>query len=171
MPIKKNPKGNDWCFGSKCGFKTKTDAEAAERAYYASMDKESINICNTEIAKAVNEEKRIFKCVVLRPGQFDDDGIYEDYYSKETVEKAAHQFMMFCNQGNEGHSNSNTELIKFVESGIADVDYTLGDGEVKAGDWVAAVKIFDDGIWERCKKGEYTGFSIGCKALVEEIDE
>jgi len=132
---------------------------------------EKINICRTDIAKSFNEEKRIFKCVVLRPNQYDDDGKFSDYYSEETVEKACHDFMMFCNQGNEGHSESNTDLIKFVENTIADIDYTLGDGEVKAGDWVAAVKVFSDEIWDKCKKGTYTGFSIGCKAYVEEVEE
>lgn len=171
MPVKKNPNGNDWCFGSKCGFKTKKDAEAVERAYYSAMNKKSINICNTDLAKSVNEEKRIFKCVALRPNQFDNDGRFEDFYSEDTVEKAAHQFLMFCNQANIGHSNDNTELIKFVESHVSEIDYRLGDGDVLRGDWVLAAKIFDDEIWEKCKKGEYTGFSIGCKALVEEIDE
>lgn len=130
-----------------------------------------INI-NTTLAKSFNEEKRLFKCVVLRPDQYDDDGEDQAFYSKEVVEKGCHDFNMYCQQGNIQHL-FNTDLIKVAESYIADVDYELGDGEVKAGDWIMVVKVFNDDTWELCRDGTFTGFSIGCSAsvTVEEVEE
>src|SRR6056297_1411802 len=143
MPVTYNESKSKWCMGENCNYDTKEKAEAAERAYYASMNKESINICNTNLMKSVDEEKRLFKSVILRPNQYDDDGKFSDFYSEEVVEKACHDFNLYCQQGNLGHI-VNTDLIKFVESYISDVDYSLGDGEIKKGDWIGVCKIFDD---------------------------
>lgn len=129
-----------------------------------------IKIYHTEIAKSFDEDKRLFKAVILRPNQFDQDGVNQDYYSEEVVEKACHDFNEFCQQGNLGHI-MNVDLLKFVESYIADVDYTLGDGEVKAGDWIGVLKVYDDDIWENCRNGTFSGFSIGCSALVEVLKD
>jgi len=125
---------------------------------------------NTRLAKSIDEEKKLFKCVVLRPEQYDNDGENQDFYSSEVVEKACHDFNMYCQQGNVQHL-INTDLIKVAESFIADVDYSLGEGLVKKNDWVMVVKIFDDAIWKMCQDGEFTGFSIGCTAIVEVEDE
>lgn len=132
-------------------------------------DNEEITVLQRDLAKSFVEEKRIFKCVVLRPGEFDDDGENQDFYSVDVVEKACHDFNIYCQQGNIQHL-FNTDIIKVAESFISDVDYSLGDGEVKVGDWVMAVKVFDDAVWEMCKEGTFTGFSIGCTAKVEVVD-
>lgn len=129
-------------------------------------------IITQDLAKGIDEEKRLFKCVVLRPDQYDDDGIDQAIYSKEVVEKGCHDFNMYCQQNNVQHI-VNTDLIKVAESYIADVDYKLGEGEIKSGDWVMVVKIFDDDTWELCKDGTFTGFSIGCSAsvIIEGVEE
>jgi len=131
---------------------------------------QKLSILHDNLVKSFEEDKKLFKCVVLRPEQYDDDGTNQDFYSFEVVEKACHDFNMYCQQGNIQHL-FNTEVIKVAESFIADVDYPLGDGEILKGDWVMSVKVFDDDIWELCKDGTFTGFSIGCSALVEVVDE
>ncbi|MCP4341357.1 MAG: hypothetical protein GY799_21380 [Desulfobulbaceae bacterium] len=170
MPVTFDEGKGKWCMGSQCNYDSKKDAEAAMAAYHANLNKSEIKILNVDIAKSAIDDKRIFKCVVLRPEQYDNDGEYQDYYSVEVVEKACHDFNIYCSQNNVQHL-FNTDLVKVAESYVADVGYELGDGEVKAGDWVMAVKVLDDDIWSLCKDGTFTGFSIGCEAKVEIVDD
>lgn len=119
------------------------------------------------VVKSINEDKRLFTAVVLRPEVVDAHG---DIYDFDVVEKACHDFTFFCGQGNIQHV-LNSDVVKFVESYIAPFDYTLGEGEVKKGDWVATARIDNDELWEMCKDGTFTGFSIGCTAVVEDITD
>lgn len=166
MPVKKNLNGNDWCMGAQCGYKTKSDAEAAERAYYASMENKKTK--SSDLIKSLDEDKRLFSSVVIKANyrDLDADG-FEDYWPKEVVEQAAHDFMLKCQQGNIFHS-LNVNLIKFVESYIAPCDFEMGNGVVNKGDWVATAFIPDDTLWAMCKSGDFQGFSVGCGAIVEE---
>ncbi len=119
------------------------------------------------IAKAVDVEKRHFTAVVLRPNEVD---LHGDIYDEEVVEKACHDYNELCRQGNIQHLIQ-TELATPIESYVAKSDFALGTGEVKAGDWVLTMKIKDDELWEMCKSGDFTGFSVGCMGTVEAIDE
>lgn len=119
------------------------------------------------IAKSVNTEKRQFTSVVLRP---DVPDLHGDIYDADVVEEAAHNYMQHCRKSNLQHLVQ-TELASVVESGIAKSDYKLGDGEVKTGDWVMTMKINDDELWQMCKDGTFTGFSVGCMAETEAIDD
>lgn len=119
----------------------------------------------TTLAKAIEEEKRLFTAVVLRPDQYDDDGTFQDFYTQEVVEKACYDFNEFCGQGNISHY-FNTDVVVPVASWISKADHALGSGEVKTGDWVMTMKIKDDTVWDMCKDGSFTGFSIGCSAQV-----
>lgn len=117
--------------------------------------------------KSINKDKRLFTAVVLRPNTPDAHG---DIYDEEVVEKACHDYNEFCRQGNIQHLIQ-TSLVVPVESWVAKADMQLGDGTIKKGDWVMTARVDDDTIWEMCKKGEFKGFSIGCKSLVENLDE
>jgi len=119
----------------------------------------------TPVVKSTNEHKRLFTAVVLRPNVPDYEG---DIYDEEVVEKACHDFNEFCSQGNVQHLIQ-TDLVVPVESWIAKSDFILGEGEVKAQDWVMSARIDNDELWDMCLKGDFTGFSIGCPALVEEL--
>lgn len=156
-----------WCYETACIYGSRVEAI---KAYTDTIDRKDIKIYKSDFIKSMDEEKRLFKCVVLRPNQYDNDGINQDYYSEEVVEKGCHDFNMYCQTNNIQHL-LNTDLIKVAESFIADVDYELGNGEVLKGDWVMVVKVFDDDIWEMCKDGTFTGFSIGCSGLVEEVKD
>lgn len=119
------------------------------------------------IAKSVDIEKRHFTAVVLRPNEVD---LHGDIYDSECVEKACHQYNEVCRKANLQHLVQ-TELATPIESYIAKADFTLGEGEVKAGDWIMTMKINDDSLWEMCKKGSFTGFSVGCMATTEKLDD
>lgn len=119
------------------------------------------------VAKAVNTEKQLFTAVVLRPDVPDAHG---DIYDSETVEKACHDFYEYCGKGNLQHLVA-VDSIQFVENWIAKEDMKLGDGMVYKGDWVATAKIKDEEIWKMCKEGKFTGFSVGCLATTEKIND
>jgi hypothetical protein len=121
----------------------------------------------TPIAKSVDVEKQIFTAVVLRPNVPDAHG---DIYDEETVEKACWQYNSVCRKANLQHLVQ-TDLAEPIESYIAPADFQLGEGTVLKGDWLMSMKIKDPEIWEMCKKGIFTGFSVGCKGKVEMLDE
>jgi hypothetical protein len=156
-----------WCYENECIYDSRNEAI---KRYTDTIDRKDIKVYNSDFIKSMDEDKRLFKCVVLRPEQYDDDGTNQDYYSKAVVEKGCHDFNMYCQQNNLQHL-FNTDLIKVAESFIADLDYSLGNGDILEGDWVMTVKVFDDEIWEMCKDGTFTGFSIGCSGMVEEENE
>lgn len=165
--ISLNEDTGKWCYETDCSFDSRNEAI---KAYTDTLERADIKIYKADLAKGFDEEKRLFKAVILRPNQFDNDGADQDYYSEEVVEKACHDFNEHCQQGNLGHI-VNTDLLKFVESYIADVDYPLGEGEILKGDWVGVLKIYDDETWQNCKDGAFTGFSIGCSAKVEVLKD
>ena len=167
MPVTYNEDNGKWCMGSQCNYDTKEKAEAAERAYYANMEKKKIR--NIDLVKSLDEDKQIFTSIVLKADFRDDDGVDQDYWSEEVVEQAAWDFMLKCQQNNLQHI-INTDIIKVVESYIAPIDFEMGGGEVNKGDWVMSVQIMDDDLWKMCKDGEFKGFSIGCGATVEVED-
>lgn len=119
------------------------------------------------VAKALDSDKRLFTAVVLRPDVPDAHG---DIYDEETVEKACHDFYQFCGKANLQHLVE-FEDITFVENWIAKEDTQLGDGMIHKGDWVATAKINNDEVWEMCKDGTFTGFSVGCLATTEMIND
>ena len=80
------------------------------------------------------------------------------------------RFLRFCGKANLQHLIE-VEDITFVENWIAKEDQNLGDGMVYKGDWVATARINNDEIWKMCKDGVFTGFSVGCLATTEKIDD
>lgn len=119
------------------------------------------------IAKSVDIEKKVFTAVVLRPNEVD---LHGDIYSEEVVEKACYDYLEYSRGANLQHL-VDTQLAAPVESYIAKSDFSLGEGQVKAGDWVLSMRINNDELWEKCKSGEFTGFSVGCTANVEDIND
>lgn len=121
------------------------------------------------VAKSIDIEKRLFTAVVLRPDIPDAHG---DIYDSNTVEDACHNFTQFCRKANLQHSvDVENDSVYFVENYIAPQDFQLGEGTVMKGDWVATAKINNDEIWKMCKEGSFTGFSVGCLATTETINE
>ena len=96
--------------------------------------------------------------------------MHGDIYSEEVVEKACYDYLEYSRGANLQHL-VDTQLAAPVESYIAKSDFSLGEGQVKAGDWVLSMRINNDELWEKCKSGEFTGFSVGCTANVEDIND
>ncbi len=127
----------------------------------------STPIAGVKIAKAIDEERGLVTAIILRPDVAD---LHGDIYDAGEVEKACFNFNTRCRQTNIQHEKMAD--FDMVESYIAKADFALGEGQVLAGDWLGTMFIdpvrFSD-QWAAVKSGEFTGFSIGCKASVETI--
>jgi hypothetical protein len=120
-----------------------------------------------DVAKNVDTDKRLITAVVLRPEVVDAHG---DIYSHDVVKQACHDYVAYCMNGNVQHSVDVTKAdMVTVESFIAPVDMSFENGDVLKGDWVMTNRIDNDTLWDSCKNGEYTGFSVGCSSLLEEL--
>jgi hypothetical protein len=126
-----------------------------------------VQLTGTSMVKSIDTEKKLFTAIVLRPNVPDSQG---DIYDEDVVEKGCHDYNEHCRQGNLQHLVQ-TSLMVPVESWISKSDFMLGEGLVLKGDWVMTAKIQDDELWDMCKSGEFTGFSIGCKSMVEVLDD
>lgn len=118
-----------------------------------------------DVVKSIDNDKRLFTALVLRPNTPDAHG---DIYDEDTVEKGCHNFNEYCRNANLQHLVQTSSIV-FVESFIAKSDHVIGDSPVYKGDWIATARIDNDEIWELCKSGDFTGFSIGASATVEDL--
>lgn len=118
----------------------------------------------------VDNEKRILMGAALIPNKKifrrGDDG--EDYYiffSEDTVRKASELFLM---KGNQNNSTFEHQIplygMSVVESWILEdkeKDKSAKYGfDLPVGTWLVSVKVNNDEVWKRVKKGEVKGFSI-----------
>lgn len=152
-------------------FMEKSDLSIVERLVnFIKKDEETgtdVTLTPSSVVKAFDEEQGLITSLVLRP---DETDLHGDTYTAEEVEKACHDFNVHCRKTNIQH----TKMADFdiVESYISKSSFELGDGEVKKGDWIAVMHVPPASeIWKKVKKGEFTGFSIGCTADVEMIDD
>lgn len=119
------------------------------------------------IAK-LQKEKQLITGVVLIPNTVDAHG---DIIPREVIEEAAHNFLAEYNSKTTMglmHEDM-TPPIDLVESFIAPIDLVLGSTTVIAGSWVITARVNDSGIWQKVKDGKLTGFSIGGKAQVQQL--
>lgn len=123
-----------------------------------------------EVHKAVDDEQRKALFIVLAPDEVD---LHGDIYSAEEITKACDSFNRHCNQANIQHLIQ-TEEAEIVESYIAPVDFNLDDGRtVTKGSWLQTWFLPEteagEVLWKGIKDGTFTGLSIGCQAMVEEL--
>lgn len=120
-----------------------------------SSNAEEVNTTHAVIKTDV--EKRLVYGIVYSPDQVDAHG---DYMTSPEIEKAMHRFMKASNT-NAVDTNHNLE--------VADGCYIVENWIVKSGDplfpdevgaWALAIKIDNDEIWDKVKKGEYAGLSM-----------
>jgi site-specific DNA-adenine methylase len=127
-----------------------------------------------EIQKKGRQEKRLVTGIVLEPDQVDAQ---QDWEKEETIEKAAHDFLMKYNKSpNEDgtklglmHQSFGDIGIELVESWVAPIAFNLGnraERHVKKGSWLMTVHVSSDKTWRDVKDGKITGFSIGGVATV-----
>lgn len=118
------------------------------------------------VMKKVDSDQRKILGVVLEPDAFD---LHNDIYSAEEVRKACENYNANCLRGNVEHL-INTDKLVVTKSFVLEVDATIGDQPVKAGSWLMEMKVNDDTLWDMVKSGDFTGFSIGGKAAIEDIE-
>lgn len=142
-------------------------SEFLEKNFGATKQEATEEQSTIPIAKSVDTEKRLFTAVVLRPNVVDAHG---DIYDEDVVEKACHEYNEVCRKANLQHLIDIDKAVP-VESYIAPADFQLGEGDVFKGDWVMTMRVDDEDIWKACKDGLFTGFSVGCKGEVEDLDD
>jgi hypothetical protein len=120
--------------------------------------------------KEVNKEKRILMGAALIPDKSiyrrnDKGDEYYIYFSKETVRKASELFFKRSNHKNATYEHKQPiEGMTIVESWI--VENTKQDKSalyglnLPVGTWAVSMKVDNDEIYEKAKKGEVKGFSI-----------
>ncbi len=115
-----------------------------------------------KIAKAsANDDEHYVLGIVLEPDVVDAQ---QDIYSADEVRDAAHKYLAeFQNRGLM-HKEIVNGKVDLLESYLAPADFTIGDQHVKKGTWVMAVRVKDKKLWDECKTGGLTGFSIGGSA-------
>lgn len=115
----------------------------------------------------VDDEERIVTGIVLEPNTVDAQG---DIVSPDTIKEAAYSFLKRYNKKTQlgvMHKMFGDLGISLVESWIAKSDHTMNDKHIKKGSWLMSIRIDDnEKLWEKCKRGEITGFSIGGTAKV-----
>ena len=114
----------------------------------------------------VDKAKRLVTGVVIEPGEID---AHEDIIPADVVEKAAHKFLADYNSRTRlglMHKVFGDVGLELAESWLAPSDMRLGSEEVKKGTWLITVKVVSDEQWNKVKRGDYTGFSIGGIAKV-----
>ena len=126
-----------------------------------------------EIHKAVDTEQRKAMFIVLEPTEVVGADLHGDEYSASEVEKACENFNRYCNQPNIQHL-VDTENAEILESYISPATFELDSGEmVVKGSWVQSWYFPEtpqgESLWKGVKEGLFTGLSIGCRAISEEI--
>lgn len=135
------------------------------------MSTSTVNVVtrNTNLMKSIDEDKRLFTAVVLRAETVDAHG---DIYSHEVVQQACHDYVSYCMNSNLQHTYELEKSdMKVVESYIAPIAMSFEGGDVEQGDWIMVAKIENEELWNACKAGTFTGFSVGCNGLVEDLDD
>lgn len=123
------------------------------------------------VALEAEGDKHLVYSAVLRP----DFPIYRRYgdeefylvYTKESVEKSAHEFLKndFQHEWSTDHQK-NVEGLSVVESWIKtdmknDKSISLGlDPSLELGTWFVGLSVNNVEVWQRIKKGDFNGFSM-----------
>lgn len=123
------------------------------------------------VALEAEGDKHLVYSAVLRP----DFPIYRRYgdeefylvYTKEAVEKSAHEFLKndFQHEWSTDHQK-NVEGLSVVESWIKtdmenDKSIKLGlDPTLEVGTWFVGLSVNNIEVWQRIKRGDFAGFSL-----------
>lgn len=114
----------------------------------------------------VDSDKRLVTGIVLEPDEVDAQN---DTITDEVIERAAHKFLSAYNEATRMglmHKIFGGIGVDLVESWLAPSDLKIGGQKVKKGTWIMTVKVLSNDLWQKVKRGEITGFSIGGVATV-----
>ncbi|MBE7099482.1 XkdF-like putative serine protease domain-containing protein [Bacillus cereus] len=140
---------------------------ANQRKFFLTKSEEQPNFEKpVKVVKSDDEEKRLVYGIVYEPDVIDAHG---DFTDSETIEKAAHEFMLKYRQIDKNHDFV-AGVGEVVESYITPADMELNGEPVKKGTWILTTKA-DEETWESVKKGEFQGYSLAGIAETEVIEE
>jgi len=132
-------------------------ANKRELIWKGSGEKPNVEF-NVEIKK-IDEELREVYCQVYVPNETELD-THEEYMTAPEIKKAAHKYMKRSNMHSidEQHNLEVAKDVYVVESWIIKNGDELFPKDV--GGWAVCIKVENDEVWEKIKKGEYTGLSL-----------
>jgi hypothetical protein len=144
------------------------------KTYYRTCKyKENTQEFKEQFEFKTEEEKRMIYSPAMLPDRlikrFDGRDEYWVYFTKETIEKIAHKFLMEkrVNKTNLEHTDKKYDDIYLVESWIVssenDKAYSLGftKKDVPIGSWMVGYKVKNDDVWEnQIKTGKVKGLSV-----------
>ena len=119
--------------------------------------------------KTIDEDKRLVVGLALVPNKLiyrRNKGFeYNITFSEETVRKASEKYLKSMKLHNTTVAHeTEVEGVFLTESWIVEdpiQDKTALYGlNAPKGAWVVSMRVEDDGLWNRIKKGDYLGFSI-----------
>lgn len=115
-------------------------------------------------------EERFVLGIVLEPTkELNKPDSQGDIYSADEVRTAADKFMEEYQQIGVQHKEM-TKAVKILRNWITLEDCTINGQAVAKGTWLLGVRVQDDDLWSKVKKGEITAFSIGGKANREPVE-
>ena len=142
---------------------------------------EKIN--NTNLSKqkfATDEEQK----VVIGPAMIPDLKIFRKdlfgnpyyvYFSRETISMIAEKYMRnkYIDNNDENHNGKAVSDVYVVETWIKedteDKSNKYGYGDLPIGTWFVKMKVRNDEVWQKIKRGELRGYSVS--GFFEEIAE
>lgn len=151
----------------KVEYVSYVDRGANQRTFYLTKEyeqkkKEPDFSMQVKLICSEEEEERKVYGLVYAPDVVDAHG---DYTDADTLERAAHDFMLNYQKMDVQH-NFEEGAGEVVESFIAPETFTINGEEILKGSWVL-VSIASEEVWEAIKKGEITGYSLYGTAEVE----
>jgi len=177
----------DWTIGEcpYCRLKLQPKIEEKEAQIQDDLTTETIESkeFKTRFFKQ-DDEERIVYGIVLEPDVVDSQG---DVIDKEEIRKAMHtwmeeyQLISYMHQDSSGNllplsaiepdSSPILDSVRVIACFQAPVTYYDPEsGElIREGTWVLGTRIRDPMLWDKIKRGEITGYSIGGEGIREEI--
>jgi hypothetical protein len=122
-----------------------------------------------KILKTDDEQRMVYgwASVVTEKGEavVDRQG---DVIEVGTLVKAVNEFMEHVRVGKAMHVGEQVGVVVHSLPITKEIGDALGIQSDREG-WVVAYKVFDDSVWAMVKSGELAAFSIGGRAIKEEI--
>jgi hypothetical protein len=162
-------------FRSRHSCDTATDKTSARywscRMWEAdtSVSEMTKSVVEGQILKVDDEQRMVFgwASVVTEKGEpvIDRQG---DVIEPETLVKAVNDFMEHVRVGKAMHTGEQVGVVVHSLPITKEIGDALGIQSDREG-WVVAYKVYDDAVWDMVKSGELAAFSIGGRAIKEEI--
>lgn len=122
-----------------------------------------------KILKADDDQRMVYgwASVVTEKGEpvVDRQG---DVIEPETLVKAVNDFMEHLRVGKAMHTGEQVGVVIHSFPVTKELGDALGIHSDREG-WIVAYKVYDDAVWNMVKSGELAAFSIGGRAMKEEI--